>query len=194
VRTSSLIVRIAAIAAVVVALVAVGVIVLSGGSTYKVQAVFQNASQIVSGDLVEVAGNPVGTVSNIALTPDGQAQLTLSIDKPNYNPLRQGTQATIRETSLSGIANRYVDLRPGSVANGKIRDGGTISAGATTSEVDLDQIFNTLNGPTRKGLQDVFQGSASQVKGEGRRMQAALAYLNPTRRCSRTGLCWCDPT
>lgn len=178
-RTSSLIVRIAAIAAVVVALVAVGVIVLSGGSTYKVQAVFQNASQIVSGDLVEVAGNPVGTVSNIALTPDGQAQLTLSIDKPNYNPLRQGTQATIRETSLSGIANRYVDLRPGSVANGKIRDGGTISAGATTSEVDLDQIFNTLNGPTRKGLQDVFQGSASQVKGEGRRMQAALAYLNP---------------
>ena len=178
-RTSSLIVRIAAVAAVVVALVAVGVIVLSGGSTYKVQAVFQNASQIVSGDLVEVAGNPIGTVSDISLTPDGQAQLTLSINKPNYNPLRQGTQATIRETSLSGIANRYVDIRPGSVANGKIPDGGSISSNSTTSEVDLDQIFNTLNGPTRKGLQDVFQGSASQLKGQGKAMQAALAYLNP---------------
>jgi phospholipid/cholesterol/gamma-HCH transport system substrate-binding protein len=179
VRTSSLIVRIAAIAAVVVALVAVGVIVLSGGSTYTVKAVFQNASQIVSGDLVEVAGSPVGTISNLSLTPDGQAQLTLSINKPNYQPLRQGTQATIREASLSGIANRYVDLRPGSVANAKIPDGGTISANATTSEVDLDQIFNTLNGPTRKGLQDVFQGSASQVKGQGKAMQAAFAYLNP---------------
>jgi phospholipid/cholesterol/gamma-HCH transport system substrate-binding protein len=178
-RTSSLIVRIAAVAAVVVALVAVGVIVLSGGSTYKVQAVFQNASQIVSGDLVEVAGNPIGTVSNLSLTPDGQAQLTLSINKPNYDPLRQGTQATIRETSLSGIANRYVDLQPGSVANGKIPNGGTISSNNTTSEVDLDQIFNTLNGPTRKGLQDVFQGSAAQVKGQGKAMQAALAYLNP---------------
>jgi phospholipid/cholesterol/gamma-HCH transport system substrate-binding protein len=179
VRTTSLIVRIAALTAVVVAVVAVGVIVLSSGSTYTVKAVFENASQIVSGDLVEVSGNPVGTISNIALTPDGQAQLTLSINKSNYEPLRRGTQATIRETSLSGIANRYVDLRPGSVANARIPDGGTISAGNTTSEVDLDQIFNTLNGPTRKGLQDVFQGSASQVKGQGKAMQAALAYLNP---------------
>lgn len=178
-RTSSLIVRVAAAAAVVVALAAVGVILLSGGPTYKVKAVFENASQIVSGDLVEVAGNPVGTISNISLTPAGQAQLTLSINKGNYDPLRQGTQATIREASLSGIASRYVDLRPGSVANAKIPDGGTIAAHDTTSEVDLDQIFNTLNGPTRKGLQDVFQGSASQVKGRGKEMQAALAYLNP---------------
>jgi phospholipid/cholesterol/gamma-HCH transport system substrate-binding protein len=179
VRTTSVIVRVAAIAAVVVAVVAVGIIVLSSGSTYTVKAVFQNASQIVSGDLVEVSGNPIGTVSNIALTPDGQAQLTLSINKANYEPLRQGTQATIRETSLSGIANRYVDLRIGSVANGTIHNGGTITSNNTTSEVDLDQIFNTLNGPTRKGLQDVFQGSASQVKGQGKAMQAALAYLNP---------------
>ncbi len=178
-RTSSLIVRIAAGAALVVALVAVGVIVLSGGTNYTVKADFQNASQIVSGDLVEVAGSPVGTISKLALTPDGQAQVTMTINKPNYMPLRQGTQATIRETSLSGIANRYIELTPGSVAKPKIANGGTISSTNTTSEVDLDQIFNTLNGPTRKGLQDVFQGSASQVKGQGKTMQAALAYLNP---------------
>jgi phospholipid/cholesterol/gamma-HCH transport system substrate-binding protein len=179
VRTSSLIVRVAAVAAVVVALGAVGIIVLSGGSSYTVKAVFQNASQIVSGDLVDVAGTPIGTVSNIALTPDGHAELTLSINKSNYNPLRQGTQATIREASLSGIANRYVDLTPGPVGHATIPQGGMINANDTTSEVDLDQIFNTLNGPTRKGLQDVFQGSASQVKGKGKAMQAALAYLNP---------------
>jgi phospholipid/cholesterol/gamma-HCH transport system substrate-binding protein len=179
VRTSSLIVRIAAIAAVTLALVAAGIIVLSSGSTYTVKAVFQNASQIVSGDEVEVAGNPIGTISKLSLTPDGQALLTMSITQPNYTPLRQGTQATIREASLSGIANRYVDLTLGSVANPTIPNGGTISANDTTSEVDLDQIFNTLNGPTRKGLQDVFQGSASMDKGAGQKMQAALAYLNP---------------
>ena len=49
----------------------------------------------------------------------------------------------------------------------------------TTSEVDLDEIFNTLNGPTLKGLQDVFQGSASQFKGAGQKTQAAFQYLNP---------------
>jgi phospholipid/cholesterol/gamma-HCH transport system substrate-binding protein len=179
VRTTSLIVRVAAIAAVAVAIAAVAIILLSGGQSYTVRAVFQNASQIVSGDLVDVAGSPIGTVSGIALTPDGQAQLTLSINKTNYEPLREGTTATVREASLSGIANRYVDIRPGPPSGAKIRDGGTIPAASTTSEVDLDQIFNTLNGPTRKGLQDVFRGSASQVKGEGKTMQAALAYLNP---------------
>src|SRR5471030_102892 len=115
----------------------------------------------------------------IALTPDGQAQLTLTITDKSYDPLRHGTQATIRQLSLSGIASRYVDLRPGSVANGKIAPNGTIPTNDTTSEVDLDEIFNTLNGPTLKGLQDVFQGSASQFKGAGKKAQAAFQYLNP---------------
>ena len=48
-RNSSVIGRVAAVAAVVVALVAVAIIVLSSGSTYQVRAVFANASQIVSG-------------------------------------------------------------------------------------------------------------------------------------------------
>jgi phospholipid/cholesterol/gamma-HCH transport system substrate-binding protein len=172
--------RVAAIAAVIVALVAVVVIVLSGGGTYKVKATFANASQIVSGDLVEVAGNQVGTISSITLTPGGQAQLTLSIDNKAYSPLRQGTQATIRESSLSGIANRYVELRLGSPGASRIPDGGTITATHTTSEVDLDELFNSLNPATLKGLQDVLQGSASQYKNQGAVAQQAWKYLNPS--------------
>jgi phospholipid/cholesterol/gamma-HCH transport system substrate-binding protein len=179
VQNTTVIGRVAAIAAVAVALIAVGIIVLSGGSSYQVQAVFQNASQIVSGDLVEVSGLPIGTVSKLALTPKGQAQLTLTITNQSYAPLRRGTQATIRELSLSGIASRYIDLHPGPVANAQIAPNGVIPAADTTSEVDLDEIFNTLNGPTLKGLQDVFRGSASQFKGAGEKAQAAFQYLNP---------------
>jgi phospholipid/cholesterol/gamma-HCH transport system substrate-binding protein len=171
--------RVAALAAVVVALVAVVVIVLSGGTTYQVKAVFTNASQIVSGDLVEVAGNQIGTVSNIALTPGGQAQLTLNITNKAYDPLRQGTQATVRESSLSGIANRYVELRLGSPGAPKINSGGVIRANNTTSEVDLDLLFNSLNPATLKGLQDVFQGSAAQYKNQGAVAGQAFKYLNP---------------
>ncbi len=178
-RNSSRVGRIAALAAVVIVIVAVAVIVLQGGSTYKVRAVFQSASQIVNGDLVEVSGASIGTVSDISLTSDGQAQLTLQINNQDYMPLRQGTRATIRETSLSGIANRYVDLSLGPGVAPKLSDGSVIPAASTTSEVDLDQLFNTLDGPTRVGLQNVLQGSASQLAGQSHTAQLAYQYLNP---------------
>jgi phospholipid/cholesterol/gamma-HCH transport system substrate-binding protein len=171
--------RAAALAAVVVAIVAVVVIVLGGGTSYKVKAIFLNASQIVSGDLVEVAGNSIGTVSDIALTPNGQAQLTLDITDKSFNPLHEGTLATVREASLSGIANRYVDLRLGPGNAPTIHNGSTISAQDTTSAVDLDQLFNTLDAPTLKGLQNFIQGSAAQYEGSGKLAQAAWQYLNP---------------
>ena len=114
-------------AAVPIAVVAVAVILLSSGSSYQAKAIFEDASQIVSGDQVEVAGNSVGTVSKIALTPSGQVQLTLNIDDSSYTPQRRGTEATVRQASLSGIASRYVDLRLGPGNAPKIASGGVIS-------------------------------------------------------------------
>jgi len=115
VRNSSVIGRIAAVAAVVIAVAAVAVILLSSGSSYKVRAVFQNASQIVPGDLVEVSGNRIGTVSDISLTPDGQAQLTLDIRSTSTSrsatarkrpSVRHRCPASRIATSTSGSARR----------------------------------------------------------------------------------------
>jgi phospholipid/cholesterol/gamma-HCH transport system substrate-binding protein len=179
VRNSSVIGRMAALAALLLALVAVGIILLAGGSSYQVKAIFQNASQIVTGDQVEVAGNSVGTVSNIALTPDGRAQLTLTINSSQYTPLHEGTQAIIRQPGLSSVAARYIDLYMGSATGRTIPSGGTITQTQTQSEVDLDQLFNALDAQTRKGLQDVFQGSAASYAGRGQQAQQAWNYLNP---------------
>jgi phospholipid/cholesterol/gamma-HCH transport system substrate-binding protein len=178
VRNSGVIGRVAAVAAIGIAIVAVVVIVLSGGSDYKVKAVFQDASQIVNGDLVQVAGNPIGSVSGIALTPNGQAQLTLDITNKTFNPLHLGTIATVRQASLSGIANRYVDLRLGT--GPKIPSGGTLGTQYTNSAVDLDQLFNTLDKPTRAALQQLIQGSANAYTGRGDQAQIAWQYLNPS--------------
>ena len=49
----------------------------------------------------------------------------------------------------------------------------------TTSAVDIDELFNTLNPPTLKGLQNLIQGAGSQFAGKGAAAQAAWAYLNP---------------
>ncbi len=178
-RNTTVVGRVAAAAALFVALVAVVVILLSGGGGYRVRAIFLSASQIVTGDQVQFAGIPIGSVSDISLTPNGQAQLTLTIDNPTYAPLRAGTEATVRQTSLSGIANRYVDLRLGPAGAPTIPDGGVITTTNTTSAVDLDQLFNTLDPPTLRGLQNVIQGSASQYAGHGRLAAIGWAYLNP---------------
>jgi phospholipid/cholesterol/gamma-HCH transport system substrate-binding protein len=179
VRSSSVVGRVAAVGAVIIAVIAVGVIVLGGGGDYTVKAMFENASQIVSGDLVQVSGVAVGTVSDIRLTPAGQAELTLDINDKHFAPLRQGTTATIREVSLSGIANRYVDLDLGPATGASIPSGGTLPTTATRSEVDLDEIFDTLDPKTRQGLQQVIQGSAAQYAGKAVEAQKALEYLNP---------------
>lgn len=188
-RNSSVIGRVAALAAVAIALVAVVYILLfSGGSTYKVYAIFQDASQIVTGDQVDVGGNPIGSVPSITLTPQGQARLELDISNSNYVPLRQGTLATIRNPSLTSVANRYVDLRLGPGNAPTIKNGGTIGTEYTSSAVDLDELFNTLNPPTRKALQNVIQGSAAlycgspaatNCYGYGAKARAAWQYLNP---------------
>jgi phospholipid/cholesterol/gamma-HCH transport system substrate-binding protein len=172
--------RAAAVAAVGLAIAAVVVIVFfNGGTHYEVSAIFQNASQVVSGDLVEVSGNSIGTVSDISLTPNGQARLTLDITDATYQPLHQGTEATVRQSSLSAVANRYVDLRIGPATGNTIPDGGVINAEDTTSAVDLDQLFNTFTPQTRKALQNFIQGSAAQYAGSAEKAQAGWAYLNP---------------
>lgn len=179
-RSVSGIGRIAAVAAVLAAAVVVGVILFGGtANDYVVKARFENAGQLVKGNLVQVGGVKAGTVKKMRITPDGQAEITLKIDD-HYMPLRRGTKAIIRQASQSGIANRYVDLQlgPGN-ADGTIPDGGTIPGEDTESAVDLDQLFNTLDPKTRKSLQDFFKGSAAQYRNAGAEANAGFHYLNP---------------
>jgi phospholipid/cholesterol/gamma-HCH transport system substrate-binding protein len=179
VRSVSVVGRAAAIGAVLIAAIVVGFLLVGrGGGGYSVTARFENASQIVKGNLVQVAGTPIGKVTQIDLTGDGQAALTLDIDK-DYAPLRRGTQATIRQSSLSGVANRYVDLRLAPDKAAKISDGGVIEQGDTTTAVDLDELFNTFDPKTRASLQGLIRGSAAQHEGAGERAARGLRYVSP---------------
>jgi phospholipid/cholesterol/gamma-HCH transport system substrate-binding protein len=174
----------AAIGALVVAVVVVAVLLLrgDGGTTYKLR--FQNAGQLVKDDDVQVGGRRIGSVRDITLTDDNQAEITITV-QDGYAPLHEGTTALVRATSLSGIANRYIALTPGPNSNRKLPDGATLQADKTTSIVDLDQLFNTLDPKTRKSLQDVIQGSAQWYDNRGVEANAATKYFNPALSASR---------
>ena len=182
--------RLIAIAALAIAVVVVGIVVMSGpGTEYRVQARFLNASQLVRGNDVQVAGVPIGSVEDITLTADGGADVELVITDSQYAPIRQGTEAVIRLTSLSGVANRYVDLMMPPGDPPKIPNGGRLPSTETASAVDLDQLLNTLDEETRDDLQGVIQGFGKQIdgrSGSSRASSSATTRAPGSRSRSRT--------
>jgi phospholipid/cholesterol/gamma-HCH transport system substrate-binding protein len=190
VPTSTAVGRIAAILALIGAAVVVFLLLFGGGDTYKVTGKFENASQLVTGNTVNVAGVAAGTISDISLADDGQALVEMEVSE-EFAPLPQGTHATVRSQSLSGIANRYVDLDlPEAPAEGEteettIEDGGTIEQVNTTSEVDLDQLFNTLDEETVSSFKSVVKGFARSYDAVGPQANRGFHYLNPFLSTSR---------
>jgi phospholipid/cholesterol/gamma-HCH transport system substrate-binding protein len=178
-RSFSSIGRIAALGAVVAAAALVAILLFgSGGGGYEVKARFINAGQLVKGNPVQSGGVPIGSVDGIEIAPNGEAELRLTIED-EHAPLRRGTRAAIRQFSQSGIANRYVDLTMPPNGSGEIPDGGTIGSDDTTTQVDLDQLFNTLDAETRANLQKFFKGSAEMFAEQGEEARAGFHYLNP---------------
>jgi phospholipid/cholesterol/gamma-HCH transport system substrate-binding protein len=169
--------RAVALGAIVVAAIVVAVLLLSNGGdpTYKLR--FQNAGQLVKGDEVQVGGRAVGSITDIKLTNDNEAEVTIELRE--FAPLHEGTTGIIRSTSLSGIANRYIALTLGPNSAPQIKEGSTLNTLKTTTPVDLDQLFNTLDPKTRAALQEVIQGSAEWYQGKGRQANESAKYFNP---------------
>src|SRR4051812_33632063 len=146
--------------------VVVAILLLTGGSKHEYTLVFHSAGQLVKDDDVQVGGRRIGSVRSIELTQDNQAAIKIVVQKP-YAPLHVGTKATIRLTSLSGVANRYIALVPAPDSAPKLADGARLDTDSTTTVVDLDQVFNTLDQSTRDDLSGVIKGLATQYSGAG---------------------------
>jgi phospholipid/cholesterol/gamma-HCH transport system substrate-binding protein len=173
--------RAAAGGALLVGFVLVLVILFGGSSGRTYNLTFENGGQLVSGNQVLVAGQQIGTVNSITLTPNDNADVSISVDET----LHEGTTAIIRATSLSGIANRYVAITPGPNNEPSLPDGATLATDNTTSIVDLDQLFNTLRPKTRKALQNVIKGSAQLYAGHTQGARRSYKYFEPSLSATR---------
>jgi len=175
-----------AVTSLLIAAAIVTYLLLFGRDQYEVTAEFENAAQLVKGSQVVVGGAPVGSVKEIELGDRGKALVTFSVEE-DYAPLHRGTTATIRSYSLSGIANRQVQLTlpPESQAGDEVPSGGTLSASETVSEVDLDELFNTLNAKTIRNFKHVIQGFEVSYEGVGHQANTGYKYLNPFLSTSR---------
>jgi phospholipid/cholesterol/gamma-HCH transport system substrate-binding protein len=168
-----------AIGALVVVVAAVAYIVFAagGGASYKFE--LENDSQLVLGDQVEVGGVPVGSVTAIALTHNYRSALITIHIEGSLVPLHRGTTAQVRVPSLTTVAGRYVSLFPGPNNAPALPAGSTLPAGSGQGTTDLDQLFDTLNPRTRKGLQEYFVGESEAYAGASQAFGTDVEYFGP---------------
>jgi phospholipid/cholesterol/gamma-HCH transport system substrate-binding protein len=164
--------------ALALAVLALLLIFLTRDDSHEYKFVFENAGQLVKGDVVRIGGTPVGTIKGIELTDDGRAEITVAIDD-EFAPLHQGTTVVIRAQGLVGTANRYVDVSPSPGFKPELEDGAVIAGDQTRSIVELDQLFNTLDPKTRNGLDGFIHGFADWYSGQEANANKSAKYFSP---------------
>jgi phospholipid/cholesterol/gamma-HCH transport system substrate-binding protein len=127
----------------VVTALATGVLVIiigniSFGSTHSYKAEFVDATGLVKGDDVRIAGVKVGSVQGISIVDRTRAMVTFSV--ATDTALMKSTHADIRYRNLVG--QRYIALTNEIGSTGVLDPGSTIPVGHTSPALDLTVLFN----------------------------------------------------
>ena len=199
-----MIARVAAVAALVAAIVVVVLVVLGGSTPYTLHADFQDAGGLVTGNDVLMGPAKVGTIQSISLTPNGQAQITMSDRLGRGAAARGHGGADLRELAV-GSRDAVRRARAGPERRARHPERGTIGEDHTYGFVSLDQVFDSLDpltlaraprrhqgrggehpGPLRAGEQDaqVPRSRARQHQQPDRRARPQRAGV---RRAARRG-------
>jgi ABC-type transporter Mla subunit MlaD len=155
---------------------------------YFVRAIFDNASNMVEGEDVKVAGVPVGVVSQLEVTEDEKAALVLRIDNEQFTPWKADAKCTIRPQSL--IGEKFVECEPGSASAEPLQrlrrgpgDGERLlPLERTSSPVDIDLINNILRLPYRQRFSILLSELGTGLAGRGEELNEVIHRANPALR------------
>ena len=117
--------------------------------TYSLKAQTPSAANLVRGNDVRIGGVRVGSVDSISVErqQDGTniAVLGLKLER-SVAPLPKDSTVLIRSRSALGL--KYVEITKGTSAR-TFEDGALMPARQTTFPVELDELYNTFDEPTR---------------------------------------------
>ncbi len=130
---------------------------------YRVKVAFPEAATLAQEADVRLAGVNVGKVKNKELDKGGNATIAeLEIKEP-YAPLREDTRAILRQKTLLG--ETYVELAPGKRSSDILDDGGRLTSSNVEETVELDEIFDAFDKPTRDAFQEWVKELTASIKG-----------------------------
>lgn len=151
---------------------------------YRFTADFPYAQELATPADVRIAGVSVGKVVSSGVGPDNTTAVTIQMDR-QYAPIRRDTRAILRTKTILG--ETYVELTPGSPASPPLPDGGTLPRTEVVKAVQLDDIFDALNGPTRQAFRTWQQQLAQAVQGNGQNLNNVFGNL-PTFAADATDI------
>lgn len=161
-------------AVVVVAAVVGGVVLLTADRDHHVSVVLGSASKVVPGGPVLIDGFEAGKVADIQVR-DGKAVLDLAVDD-HHAPLHDGAQVMVEWKALLG--ERRVEIQDGPETNPEIPDGGMMP-GKQAKPVELDEVLNALDAPTREHLASLVGQLDNTVSGNEADANATLRTAGP---------------
>ncbi|MCW3039787.1 MAG: hypothetical protein JWM31_1692, partial [Solirubrobacterales bacterium] len=193
--------RVGLITVVLVLVVVVVVVALGrGGSNddagrtgaYRVRAVFDNASFVIAGEDVKVAGVIAGKIGGVELDARNKAVVIIDITDPAFQDFRQ--DATCRIGLQSLIGEQYVDCTPTQVrgegvvpapplttiASGPGKGQRLLPLGRTSSPVGPDLLANIMRVPERERLRLIVGELGTGLTGNGAELRGAIERANPT--------------
>lgn len=166
----------------VLAAVGLGIALLAGGrgadaGGYRVDVVFDNARGLIPGQLVQVAGGRVGEIEEVGVTADFKARVSMVVDE-RFAPFRQDARCTIRPQGL--IAENYVQCDPGRPGAPELEgEPPTVPVERTTQPVNLTDLFEIWNVPTRDRLSVLVSELGLSTAARGEDVNALLRRVNP---------------
>jgi phospholipid/cholesterol/gamma-HCH transport system substrate-binding protein len=120
------------------ALLAITIGNVTFGASKSYQAVFSEATGIVKGDEIRIAGVKVGTVKGVEIVDRTNALVEFTVQ--DETDLTAATYATVRYRNLVG--QRYIALTEGEGSSEVLKEGATIPLERTTPALDLTVLFN----------------------------------------------------
>jgi ABC-type transporter Mla subunit MlaD len=182
--------RLALIALVLVATAVVAAVASAsgsgtGGGTYRVRAIFDDASFAVAGEQVRVAGAPVGSIASLEVTQNKQAAVTLAINDSRFTPFHANATCAIRPQSL--IGEMYVDCNPGTSAAPSLQritkgpGAGTyyLPVIHTHSPVDFDISQDIYREPIAQRLAIILNELGTGLAARGSDLNAVIHRADP---------------
>jgi phospholipid/cholesterol/gamma-HCH transport system substrate-binding protein len=146
--------------------------------TYDLTVRLPDAANLVKGNDVNIGGARIGTVSEINPVPsdngDATAEVKLKLDK-DVQPLPTDTTVLVRPRSVLGL--KYVELTPGTAKTG-LKPGSVLPLrSARPQPVEINEVINTFNAPTRRGSQETLNGLGTGLAGRGTDINLAIPNL-----------------